>query len=512
MSIRFQIIALFTAILVATLGVAASIGSQGASRAVEEVVRDRAVQVARSVLADVEISRGLDPARAADRLGAALRQHRGVRSAELIIRKPGKDDVVRLQYGPSGPEVSFLEQDYAFPSQTTSAITGEGDDRVVQVDLPVKDSFQHTVGAIRIESSLGEAEALGRSQRIAFLGSAAFAAVLLFAAFGFALNRLLAQPLSQLAGSVAAVESGPAEDVRIPATDRADEIGTLARGLEAMLARIRGFNRELQERVEDATADLARKNRELAELNDLLVQARRDLIAKERLAALGQVSGTIAHELGNPLNAISGHVQLLAREPGCPEPMREQLEVVGREVRRMTAIIRRFLDSARELTPHPEAVELRQVVDEALSLNVSAEARDRLEVTCDVPGDLGPVAVDPSLVRHVLGNFLSNAVDAMAEGGRLEVRARRVGDRIAISVSDTGPGIGPEERKRIFEPFYTTKPPGKGTGLGLSICREIAAALHGHIDVESQRGQGATFTLVVPAPAAASPAPEAAAG
>jgi signal transduction histidine kinase len=104
-------------------------------------------------------------------------------------------------------------------------------------------------------------------------------------------------------------------------------------------------------------------------------------------------------------------------------------------------------------------------------------------------------------VRHVLTNFISNAVDAMAQGGRLTVRARRVGDRLALSVADTGPGIGPEERKRIFEPFYSTKPKGKGTGLGLAICREIASALKGRIELESAPGQGSTFTLLIPAPA-----------
>jgi signal transduction histidine kinase len=81
------------------------------------------------------------------------------------------------------------------------------------------------------------------------------------------------------------------------------------------------------------------------------------------------------------------------------------------------------------------------------------------------------------------------------------VQARRQGDQLALSVSDTGKGIPPEERRHIFEPFFTTKPPGKGTGLGLAICREIASALHGRIDVESQPGHGSTFTLVVPAPA-----------
>ncbi len=150
---------------------------------------------------------------------------------------------------------------------------------------------------------------------------------------------------------MAEVESGALDEARIPGVDRQDEIGTLARGLDAMLARIRGFNRELQERVEEATADLARKNRELAELNDLLVEARRERTAQERLAALGQLSGTIAHELGNPLNAISGHVQLLARDAACPPGMREELGVIEREVQRMTSIIRRFLDSARALVP-----------------------------------------------------------------------------------------------------------------------------------------------------------------
>jgi len=300
---------------------------------------------------------------------------------------------------------------------------------------------------------------------------------------------------------MAQVESGALDAVKIPGVGRDDEIGTVARGLEAMLERIRGFNRELQEKIDAATADLARKNRALLELNDLLVDARRDLGAKERLAALGQISGTIAHELGNPLNAVSGHVQLLARDPACPPAMREELGVIEAEVKRMTAIIRRFLDSARALTPAPEPVEVAALVDEALSLTLSEETRERIEVRRAVPPEMGRVTLDPSLVRHVLTNLISNAVDAMPRGGRLVVTARRMGEQLALSVSDSGPGIAPEERKRIFEPFYTTKGPGKGTGLGLAICREIASALHGRVEVESQPGLGSTFTLLVPAPA-----------
>jgi len=167
----------------------------------------------------------------------------------------------------------------------------------------------------------------------------------------------------------------------------------------------------------------------------------------------------------------------------------------------MTSIIRRFLDSARALSPAPEPVEIADLLDEALSLTVSAEARGRLEVQRDVPAEIGTVLLDPSLVRHVLTNFIANAVDAMAHGGRLTVRVRRAGEQIALTVHDTGPGIGVEERKHIFEPFWSTKPKGKGTGLGLAICREIAAALKGRIEVESAPGQGAAFTLFVPVPA-----------
>ncbi len=166
----------------------------------------------------------------------------------------------------------------------------------------------------------------------------------------------------------------------------------------------------------------------------------------------------------------------------------------------MTDIIRRVLDSARALTPQPEPVDVHALLDEALSLSLPVDARGRIEVRREIAPDLHKVRVDPTLVRHVLTNLVSNAVDAMHGAGRLVVQAARRGDMLALSVADSGPGLGPEERKRVFEPFYTTKPKGKGTGLGLAISREIAAALHGRLEVESAPGEGSPFTLTVPAP------------
>ncbi|HTP27582.1 MAG TPA: ATP-binding protein [Anaeromyxobacteraceae bacterium] len=506
MSLRLQITALFAAILLVTMGVGASLGESIAARAVEEVIKERTAEVASSISSEIDFSsrelRELDRARIAERLAAVVARHRGLRVVELAIRRLGKDDVIRISFSKAGVlETVFEQREFSFSEMPKARLVGSGDTRVAEANQRVDDPFGRAIANIHIEAYVADAEQIADRERRVFLWVTASSSVVLALAFTLVLGRMLVRPLSRLASAMADFQSGASASPAIPGAERRDEIGTLARGLDTMLARVRGFSHELQEKVDAATADLARKNRALAELNDLLVEARRDLTANEQLAALGQLSGTIAHELGNPLNAISGHVQLLARSPNCPQGMKEELTVIEREVKRMTSIIRRFLDSARALTPAPEPVEIATLIDEALSLTVSAEARARIAVERDVPTEMGRATLDPSLVRHVLTNFISNAVDAMAQGGRLTVRARRAGDQIALTVQDSGPGIGTEERKRIFEPFYSTKPRGKGTGLGLSICREIAAALKGHIELETAPGEGAAFTLYVPAPA-----------
>src|SRR5438093_6355214 len=240
-----------------------------------------------------------------------------------------------------------------------------------------------------------------------------------------------------------------------------------------MLAQIRGFNADLTGRIEEATGELTKKNRELTDLNELLVAARRDLTSKERLAALGQLAGTIAHELGNPLNALNGHLQLLARRPELAEPARSQVAVLQGEVGRMTQIIRRFLDQTRGFTPTAETVELAPLVDEALDLTLGMEARQRIQIAREVDGVA--VRTDPGLVRHLLTNLVANAVDAMPNGGRLEVQARSEGRDVVLRVSDTGTGMQPDVKRHIFEAFFTTKPDGKGTGLASPSARRSRA-------------------------------------
>jgi two-component system NtrC family sensor kinase len=165
-------------------------------------------------------------------------------------------------------------------------------------------------------------------------------------------------------------------------------------------------------------------------------------------------------------------------------------------VQRMTQIIRRFLDQTRGFTPAAEMVALAPLVDEALDLTLGVEARQKIQVAREVDGVT--VRTDPGLVRHLLTNLVANAVDAMPNGGRLEVKARSEGRDVVLRVADTGLGMPPEVKRHIFEAFFTTKPSGKGTGLGLAICKEIARALKGRIDVESEPGRGSAFTVRFP--------------
>jgi signal transduction histidine kinase len=504
-SLRLQLTLLFGAVLIVTMAVAATLGASTARSAVEQVVEERTVEVARSLVADLDLGvralRSLDHEAIADRLAALMPLHRGIRSAELLVVRGGTLELTQIAATPGGIEVTTDTRPGPLPAARAASMEKEEGGRVATAEIPILDGPKRQIGLLRLVADVSYAEQIWERERTVFLGVTAASATLLAVLFTLVLGPMLARPLSRLAEVMGGVESGALDTPRVPGADRSDEIGVVARGLDAMLARVRNFSAELRSRVDEATADLAGKNRALAELNDLLVAARRDLTAKERLAALGQLSGTIAHELGNPLNAMSGRVQLLARDPACPPEMREELGALEGDVRRMTSIIRRFLDSARAFTPAPEPVEIAALVEEALSLSLSADARARLRVDRVVPGDLGRAVTDPGLVRHVLTNLVSNAVDAMPAGGTLTLRAERRGGQLALSVADTGEGIAPEERRRIFEPFYSTKPAGHGTGLGLAICREIAAALKGRLDVESEPGRGSTFTLVVPAPA-----------
>lgn len=215
----------------------------------------------------------------------------------------------------------------------------------------------------------------------------------------------------------------------------------------------------------------------------------------ERLAALGQVAGGIAHELRNPLNVVKTSVYyLLHARSATPEKRAEHLRRIERHVELADGVITVLSNFARMPVPSVRPIDLGPTVLEALEANPPGP---RIQVEVDCPDDLPPALADPDQLQIVLGNLIRNARDAMPEGGRLAIRGRREGDGIAVAIADNGAGIPPEDLARILEPLYSTK--ARGLGLGLAIVRSILEKNHGSLRVASEPGRGSTFTVRLPA-------------
>lgn len=215
----------------------------------------------------------------------------------------------------------------------------------------------------------------------------------------------------------------------------------------------------------------------------------------ERMAAIGQVAGGIAHELRNPLNVIKTSVYYLlnARSP-TPEKTSEHLHRVQKQVGLADGVITALSSFARLPVPNLDPFDLRPMLQEAVE---SCSLSPDITVTLTIePGEVQPLG-DPDQLRIVFSNLIRNAREAMPSGGRLSIEAVAADDSIPVSVSDTGDGIAPEHLGRVMEPLFTTK--ARGIGLGLAIARAIIEKHRGEITVQSTPGDGTTFTVRLPA-------------
>jgi PAS domain S-box-containing protein len=251
-----------------------------------------------------------------------------------------------------------------------------------------------------------------------------------------------------------------------------------------------------RKRAED---ELVRHRQHLEELVEertrQLREAQDGLVARERLATLGQLAGSLAHELRNPLGAILNATYFLnmVLERDLKDKAGRHLAIISGEIERCNRIITSLLDYARGRPCNPAPASISEIVEDALGL---ARLPQEVKPEIVLPRDLPPVFVDDGQVTQVLANLLSNASQAMGGNGVVKVRAERAGDVLRVSVADTGSGIKPEHLPRIFEPLFSTRT--YGTGLGLAICRSFMEANRGLIEVSSVPGEGATFTISLP--------------
>jgi signal transduction histidine kinase len=284
---------------------------------------------------------------------------------------------------------------------------------------------------------------------------------------------------------------------------RDDELGAIALGFnqlmndiaerscerEELLKQISNLNNQLLKRVEVATNELRAAN-----LN--LIGTQQRLAYSERMAAIGQVTASLAHEIGTPLNAVAGHLQLLGRNHLEADTQR-RLKIINAQLAAIVQTVKSLLERTHRRAMSFELIDINQAVEELMQLIGPMLESRNIEASITLDDDLPNVLADQESLHQVFLNLVNNSCDAMPNGGQLEIVTRYLRQirQVEITFSDSGAGIAPNVAERLFEPMFTTKQ--SGSGLGLVIARDIIAEHRGRIELVSG-SSGAIFSLALP--------------
>lgn len=255
----------------------------------------------------------------------------------------------------------------------------------------------------------------------------------------------------------------------------------------------------MEGQIQDLVENLQRSNVELEDTNKKLQETQERVIRTERLAAIGELSAGIAHELRNPLGAIKNAAYYIKEKVRGSELVRDNprigefLEIMNEEIETSNQIITDLMDFSRVNPPNVSPTRLETVIGEALS---RTEVKGNVKVVKELEPGLPEVQVDPEKLRRAFGNLIKNADEAMPEGGTLAINARAADRSVEVQFRDTGHGISDANLPKVFDPLFTTKP--RGIGLGTAIVKKIIESHKGTINVSSKSGEGTNFTVRLP--------------
>jgi signal transduction histidine kinase len=258
--------------------------------------------------------------------------------------------------------------------------------------------------------------------------------------------------------------------------------------------------RDVTERKRGERA-LAETNRKLEATVEELSATTQQLWQASKLATVGELSASIAHELNNPLATVALRAENLLTHLAEDDQQRHPLEVIAQEVDRMAELVNNLLQFSRRSHRQITTVNLGEEISKSIDLVHYHLRSHNIEVVQEFDEPLPTIQADRQQLCQLFLNLLTNASDAMPQGGTLTMRAtsRAPEGGVAIDFADSGEGITPENLEKIWEPFFTTKPEGKGTGLGLAICRRIVEEHGGTMNIISQIGEGTTVRMILPA-------------
>ena len=495
-SLRLRL-AIAIALSVALTGAGASwLAMRLARQALSQEVAGIAVRAGERAVHDIStLAANTEPVAILERLRALDAEVAEVETISLI--EPGQGQPQIAATSGSLPTPAALELGRRAIAENRR-LTLESRDAVL-VALPVARAGKPRA-ALVVSADL--AGIIGLQQRAlrALLGFALLSVVALVLIMDLFARPLVYRPIQQLRETIARVASGDLS-ARAQVLTR-DEIGDVAAGLNDMLTRLQNFNQDMQTRVREATNEVEQRNQELVDSYNRLFGLREQLASAEQLASVGQTAANVAHQVGTPLNLISGYVQLLKEELGPDSPHLARLAIIEEQIAKVTSTVRTLLDRSRQMGRKTRTT-AGELVTRVIEVMLPSLHAAHIKHEMDLQAGDRPILVDATNLELALLNLMTNAVDAMTAGGTLRVRVLDGNpNRVRIEISDTGHGIPAELMSRIFEPWVSTKKPGRGTGLGLPIARDVVSAHGGSISLTSTVGVGTTFTIDLPSDAA----------
>ena len=430
-------------------------------------------------------------------IGHALQKSGRDTAVKLVRDANSKEHSIHIRWvdlDPSAaamyaPGVPLKKIEPVFQGKTASftlEINGNGLFRFTYVPI-----FSNTLPghAIELSESLSALEHYTRNSVLHLVATAVLLLLASGALLWFQFQKLIHRPLVRFIDKSRRIGQGDlAPDLVINGRDEFAELGET----------LNSMCKELHESWEAVRIE-----------NESRIEAIEQLRHTERLATLGRLSAGMAHELGTPLNVISGRSKLIRSGGLAPAEVIESARIIGEQSEKITAIMQNLLDFARRRKPKRSVQDMAAVVRRVIEMLAPTASKAKVAFQVIAQEDIPSISVDPLQIQQVLTNLMVNGIQAMAGGGRLEAALEIVnrqhpekkdGDRayLAVRIKDEGRGIPPENIAHIFEPFFTTKDVGTGTGLGLSIVYGIIQEHDGWIEVESTPGQGTCFSFYLP--------------
>ena len=321
--------------------------------------------------------------------------------------------------------------------------------------------------------------------------------------------RRIFKPIEKMSDVVHSTQEGGA--LRVGSIQSTDEIGTLSREFDDMLDELQLRNQEIQEwadsledKVEVRTTELKSKNQDLENSINLLRQTRQKLVVAEKLAALGELTAGVAHEINNPTAVMLGNLDIMVSELGKnAEPVQHEIDLVIAQIYRIKDIINRLLQYARpdKYSGYITTIDVNTLVEETLELINHLRKERSVSINLDLNAS-AMIEINPQELQQVLVNLLVNAIHSLPEvGGEIIIESSDWKDSkqkdkgVMINIIDNGVGIESESLKQVFNPFFSTKGQGEGTGLGLSVSYGLVRRYGGNISAESTLGEGSRFTV-----------------